>query len=170
MIFSEGKYSHLKCSSKNIEVQWLSLSIPNIREIIVVNLYRPPQGKVKQFCDYLNISLASLNPNSKKEIYIMGDSNIDCLDKKSDDYKELNSITTSLFFFQFIDKATRYSNKEKCIDLIFSNSAYINSSGVLDWNYSDHQAIFITRKKKSFRHHKINFIGRCYKDYNKDDF
>ena len=39
MVYSDTKYNSLNISSKNIEAQWLSLNHPNMREIIIVNIY-----------------------------------------------------------------------------------------------------------------------------------
>ena len=37
-------------------------------------------------------------------------------------------------------------------------------------NLSDHQAIFVVRKRINFKDAKINFTGISYKNYNKEDF
>ena len=36
------------------------------------------------------------------------------------------------------------------------------NTGTLDWNYSDHQAIYVTRKKTFTKHSKMEFRGRSY--------
>ena len=56
------------------------------------------------------------------------------------------------------------------IDLIFSNSEVIKSSTTLDINVSDHQAVMVTKKKSYTTPTKINFTGRSYKNYIKEDF
>ena len=42
--------------------------------------------------------------------------------------------------------------------------------GVYRVNLSDHLAIWAARKKKFVKKEKINFKGRSYKHYNKEDF
>ena len=44
-------------------------------------MYRPPNGDIKKFNDYIN-TLSKLN-NSKKSIYIMGDFNINLLNSET---------------------------------------------------------------------------------------
>ena len=53
--------------------------------VIVANLYRPPKGNAKTFTKYLGEILDKINIGSK-DIFIIGDFNIDSLDKK----KQLN--------------------------------------------------------------------------------
>ena len=164
VLFSENKYINLNLSSKNIEMQWISLNQCNMRELVIVNLYRPPQGNIKEFCTSLHDCLATFDSATKREFFIMGDFNINAFEK------ELNNIMNSYGFKQFIEKTTRYSYNNKCIDLIYSNSDFVSNSGTLDWNYSDHQAIFISRKKPFVKHTKTSFVGRSYKHYNKEEF
>ena len=40
---------HLKCSSKHIECQWVSIKQNNCKFILVGDLYRPPQGNIDNF-------------------------------------------------------------------------------------------------------------------------
>ena len=56
------------------------------------------------------------------------------------------------------------------IDLIFSKSEVIKSSTTLDINVSDHQAVMVTMKKSYTTPTKINFTGRSYKNYIREDF
>ena len=64
----------------------------------------------------------------------------------------------------------RKGAKESCIDNIYSNSDVIRNSGTLDWNFSDHQAVFVNRKKTFEKLSKKKFKGRSYKNYNKETF
>ena len=69
-----------------------------------------------------------------------------------------------------IKESTKVGNSNSCIDHIYSNSDFISNSGTLDWNYSDHPAIFVNNKKIRKNYQKIEFIGRSYTNYNKEDF
>ena len=101
----------------------------------------------------------------------MGDMNIDILDNKSPEKKELDTTMRRLGLININKSFTRYSkNKNSCIDLIFSNSDCIESHGILDWNISDHMGIYLSRKKAKFENTKVNFEGRSYKNYVKEDF
>ena len=46
----------------------------------------------------------------------------------------------------------------------------INNCGVLNYSVSDHLGFFVTRKKTPEHNVKINFEGRSYRNYVKEDF
>ena len=69
MLYSDTKYNSLNISSKDIESQWLSLNHPKMREIVIINVYRPPQGNCKTFFDKLNENLSSFEKGSKGKLY-----------------------------------------------------------------------------------------------------
>ena len=97
--------------------------------------------------------------------------NIDFLDHSSTNKKELDNTMRKLGLLNINKNFTRYSkNKKSCIDLIFSNSDCIESNGLLDWNISDHMGVFLSRKRNKTINKKINFEGRSYKNYIKEDF
>ena len=165
MIFSENELSNLNKSSVDIEIQWISIRKQNNRILYVANLYRPPQGSIKEFNDYLRNCLNSLSNVSKKDIFIMGDFNIDVKKKSNQHTKDLIQMLNSYGMKQHIEGTTRYGRTNSCIDLIFTNSEYVMDAGILDLNFSDHQAVFITRKKAKNSKNKIEFMGRSYKNY-----
>ena len=87
----------------------------------------------------------------------------------------LDFTTKSLSLMQLIFQPTRYYFKDNIlkqsrVDLIFSNSECISSINVMNWNVTDHQAVSVSRKKKHTKTPKIDFIGRSYKNYVKEDF
>ena len=170
IIFTDSNVCKFNLSSKNIEIQWLTLRFPKMKDIIIANIYRPPQGNVKEFCKYIRECLNDVSNISKKEIFIMGDFNIDINKKTSDDSKELINMMLSFGFKQYIKETTRFGNNNTCIDLIFTNCDHINNCGTLELNYSDHQAIFISKKKQKVKHEKTSFIGRSYKNYTAEIF
>ena len=45
-------------------------------------------------------------------------------------------------------------------DLIYTNSPDIANSGVLDLNISDHDLIFVTKKKGMAKRKSVSFMGR----------
>ena len=78
IIFSESEYSNLNISSKNIEMQIISINQPHMKKIAFINLYRPPQGNVTVFCDILHDTIVTLNANATNEIeiFVLGHFNI----------------------------------------------------------------------------------------------
>ena len=131
------------------------------------NIY---QTNLNNFVEYIQNCLDSFDEKSKKDIFILGDFNID-IKKKSDSHvKDLIQTMNSYGLKQYINGITRYGKSNSCIDLIFSNCEYISNSGILNLNFSDHQAVFITKKKAKILKSKIEFRGRSYKNYNIVDF
>ena len=55
-----------------------------------------------------------------------------------------------------------------CIDNIFTNFDFIQAWGTLDWNFSDHLAVAIRRKRMSITPNKVAFVGRSYTNYVKE--
>ena len=49
IVHSDTKVSNLNMSSIDIEIQWITLKLPKVREILIGNVYRPPQGNLKSF-------------------------------------------------------------------------------------------------------------------------
>ena len=57
--------------------------------MVIGNIYRPPQGNIDNFTQVLEDTLNSIDLN-RTELYLMGDFNIDMLDKNFD--KETDRI------------------------------------------------------------------------------
>ena len=51
------------------------------KDVVICNIYRPPQGKLDKALKYLDECLGSINTN-KDEIYILGDLNVDVKTKR----------------------------------------------------------------------------------------
>ena len=96
---SHAKFIDSNVSSKDIEVFWVSLIIPNCKKIIIGNVYRPPQGNVKSFCDTLDAKLECIKSNqgNNYEIFILGDFNINYNVTNSQDTKQLKDASTLIY-------------------------------------------------------------------------
>ena len=90
------------------------------------------------------------------EIYVLGDMNIDYTKVADPKRKYLKQMERATGLRQLVNDTTRYSTVNTTIDLIFTNSDCIANSGVLNVNLSDHQAIYVTRKKSRVRNEKQN--------------
>ena len=75
--YSATDFERFNLSSSIGEILWLSLYLPNQRKIIIGTVYRPPQGNVKDFINYLQNSLLEISADSNADIFLMGDFNID---------------------------------------------------------------------------------------------
>ena len=170
LAFDDLDPSSANLMTKDIELQCFNLKVAMVRQIVIINLYRPPQGSIPVFLDKLSESITKLNLSPNSELYVLGDFNIDMLDKTSQNSKDL-LLSMKLFgLLPLIDKFTRKSGNSTGIDQIFTNSNLISGSGILDLNMSDHLAIFCTRKKANEKSYKKVFTGRSYRGYVKEDF
>ena len=97
--------------------------------------------------------------------------NIDTMDKKHIDTKDLSELLLQCGFINHIKNPTRFSStRNSCLDHIYSNSDIINDCGTLDVNISDHIPVFVNRKKNSVTPEKTKFTGRSYRRYDVDIF
>ena len=152
-------------SNKDIECCWIMVIRENTKEMLVCVVYRPPSGNVEAFCDYLNLTLEEIGNNFNREIFIMGDFNINYLGVNTQNMKHLLNFEQTTGLKQIIKQPTRGEN---CIDLIFTNSNDVTNSGVWGLNISDHDMVYITKKKASVTRKRVSFIGRSYRNYNKE--
>ena len=160
----------LGVSDENIEAQWTLIHRPHCKNVMVCNAYRPPNGNLDKAVKYLSDCLSQLNL-SKLNLFIMGDLNINYKNKTSGNYKKLHFLIQSHGLSQYISTTTRNTDKSKShIDLAITNSKYISNSGTLDHYVSDHQPIFIVHKKGRDVRQSVEFEGRSYRSFNKDDF
>ena len=168
--YDDNNFNHLNLVNSDIELQCLSLDLEHVRQMIVINIYRPPQGSISKFIETLSDTLTKMKRTANSEIYILGDFNIDMLDKKSKNAKDLFLNIKIFGGLPLIHEFTRKSSNSTCIDQIFTNSDFIASSGIIDLNISDHLAIYCSRKKVPVKNAKKIFTGRSYRNYIKEDF
>ena len=117
--------------------------MPNSKNVIICIIYRPPDGNVSEFCDFLTNDVNDISLMGHKEIFVMGDFNINYNQKRSPDMKNLIEFEQLTNFCQLITEPTR---KDNTIDLIYTNRV-ISNSGVYNIFVSDNELIFCTRKK-----------------------
>ena len=160
----------LNVSDEHIEAQWLLIHRPHCKNIVIGNIYRPPSGNLKSALKYLDECLKVINI-SKVDVYLIGDLNVNYKNKSSPDYKKLHFFSQSNGLSQYIEKTTRNTDKTKSlIDLALTNSKFVSDAGTLEHFVSDHQPIFINHKKGKDTRNSVEFSGRSYRDYNKQQF
>ena len=129
--YSDVDFIHLNTNNKNIESQWVSIKQPNSRTILIGNVYRPPQGNIETFIQVLEDILTSMDL-SKIELFIMGDLNIDILEKKNPNKKKLLELIKTFGLRQLIKTPTRYSkDKNSCITVILVGQMTIQNQLLL---------------------------------------
>ena len=156
-------------------MMWVKLYFDNVRPIVIVNVYRPPQGSYVKGCELISEAFYRADLKDNTDIFMLGDFNINYGDKTSPAYKELDFTTKSLGLKQLVSSATRLAFRdgiisETILDLLFTNSEHVSNMQVLDFNISDHLGILATRKRTPVKANKINFRGRSYRNYIKERF
>ena len=96
---SDSDFARWNNSSKDIECQWVSIKQNHSKVILIGNIYRPPQGIIDIFIEYLESVFEDVQLD-KIELFLMGDFNIDFLDKKDPKYIKLNDTIKSSSTYQ----------------------------------------------------------------------
>ena len=133
MTVSSHELCEMNMSTIDIEILWLTFDHPRMKKICLANVYRPPEGNIKKFCDKLEDQLICLKNkyDIEPEIFIMGDCNIDYLKPRDPSTKLLKWIEHSTGLRQLIKQPTRYSTTNSCIDLIFTNCNKVKCSNIM---------------------------------------
>ena len=164
-----NKFKQLNISNQVVEAQWLVLSRPNTKKILIGNIYRPPNGSIEEAFEQIGDKLDQMEDLNKYETLLIGDFNADYLNKKGQPYKQIKKFEAEHQVQQLIQEPTRYTSKgQTAIDLAFSNIKHCNQAGVLNYNISDHKAIYIIKKKERNCKATEVRLGRSYRRLNKE--
>lgn len=96
------KYCDLWLSNFDIEAQVLELKIRNIKKSILINVYRPPNGKYQNFVESLEKILNSILHIHEFEIFVMRDCNIPYNQSNSPSVKQLKNFESKFGLQQII--------------------------------------------------------------------
>ena len=109
-----------------MEIQWVEIINEKCRNFIIGNAYRPPDGSLTDFRDFIEAALNSLDL-SKNDVFLIGDFNLDYLDNRVTGVKDLKLLLKQFGLTQYIKDPTRFSStRDSCLDLICSNSNNIS--------------------------------------------
>jgi hypothetical protein len=152
----------------------LSVKVPMISQMLISCVYRKPDNtKFNEFFQDLQCYLSKMSTffNDHKEVFLFGDLNVDLLKKWS--MGDLLLRTFSEFgLSQLITEPTHFTkHSESLIDHIYVNdAANIAQSGVITSQLSNHDPIFIVRKKSRTIFNSKTIRYRNYKNLNTEDF
>ena len=160
----------MNVSNEHIEAQWVYIHRPSCKNILVCNMYRPPSGDLKKAISYLDDCLKTINL-AKNNVFLLGDMNVNYINKKSPSFKKLNFFVQSNSLTQHINTTTRNTDKtNSLIDIALTNSKFIQSSGTLEHFISDHQPIYLVHKKAKDTRPTAQFRGRSYRNFDPESF
>ena len=163
---------HLNQSNEDIELQCLLLRPPLQKRFLVLNIYRPPSGNFQLFLEELLETLEQIVLHNTEEIVALGNFNIDLTDPQSQNALYLVENLQHYGLLQTIEDPTRHGKNShpSLIDHVYTNSKIILESGNITLNISDHDLIYIIRKKEKSHHSKLSFKGRSYRNYDREVF
>ena len=144
----------------------VELNMANCKNVIIGNLYRPPQGDSNVCCEHLIDTVNDIVQSTNADLFLLGDFNVNQFDKTSLEYKHLHRFEILTNLRQYMQHPTRQAN---CIDLIYTNCDCVAGSRVLDILLSDHELIYITRTKEKTKYNRVHFTGRSYRNYVKEE-
>lgn len=171
IVYDPDKHKALNVSSLDTEILITELKIGHVKKMIVVNCYRPPSGNVANFFDNLENALDQIRKIDEYELYINRDLNIPYNITDSPEYRKLKMFERKYNLTQLIKTPTRCTAKTRNIlDLMLTNCKYISDSGSDDVSISDHQPVWLIRKKRAVKSSYVDFECRCYANYNKIDY
>ena len=132
---------------KTGEFQVVEITFTGRKNAIICNIYRSPSGDLHGFLDKMDEFLQKLSRHKNKNIFLVGDSNIDLLD-----YGKIDTVTRYVdnlaqhSFAPVISRPTRITDHSATIiDHIFVNNCHaVTKSGVITESISDHLATFVT--------------------------
>ena len=157
---------NLETLNADLKAQWIEIERDRARNILICNIYRPPTGNVKAALTTLNNKLSQVRW-SRKDLFILGDFNIDYKNKTAPAYKKLLFFEKVNNLTQHIENATRVTkHSSTLLYLILSNAQYITRSRTLDTYISDQSPIYIIKKKHKIPKVTETFRGRQYGKYN----
>ena len=165
----QDRFVHLNESSNIIEMQWVVVTRPHTKKVLIVNVYRPPGGNLKEAFQKINDTMTVIPDLDKFEVLIMGDFNADANDDKLPPARIIKQFEAETTLQQVIVKTTRYSRKKNTtIDLAFTNMKHCTGSGTMNYNISDHKPIYILKKKIRNDETTTTKWARSYRGYNHD--
>jgi cytidylate kinase len=133
-------------SNTNYESLFVEIIINKCRNILIGCVYRPPNGKIKPFENFIKKTIIKINKENKS-LYIIGDTNLDALTYQK--FPKTKSFFDMLFKYNVlsvINKPTRVSKTSAtAIDNFFINN-YLETTfetGIFQTDISDHFPIFL---------------------------
>ena len=155
-------YSKSTYINHNVEIISLDIKKPGLKYMMISCVYRPPRGNIASCINCLS-KLLSRNENSKKELWFLGDFNLDYLDRTNPNVNKFNIVFKKFGMRQYVVEPTRPGRyKNSCIDWLITNSRFVSEVIVSNVFISDHFPVCCLRKKAR---EKINYTYRSFRDY-----
>ena len=156
-------------STPDCELQCIELCSDLQRNILIYNVYRPPSGKIEICIDHITSAMENELGIVNKEVILLGDFNINFQSKGSLETKKLIAWQNKFGLVQHIKGHTRTAKSSRTlIDLIFTNMDHCTDAGIINVHLSDHQPVYVVKKKQRDNRKTTCFRGRTYLGYSKE--
>ena len=137
--------------TRDSEILTVNVTKPNTNWLIIRCVYKPPIGTSDLLIEFLKKMYTGIS----REIWLLGDFNVDNLDRANEN--RLKYLKKKNGMKQLINVSTRPNLRGgTCIDWIATNTDFVNLSGVLDIIISDHLPVYCVKKKSR----KTMYIGQ----------
>ena len=109
-----------------------------VEKYVFLNCYRPPGPIKAPFWKHLEQNLIALTAQyPKRELFLVGDLNIDLLDQNAPDVKKLNDLMSSLGLNQLVTEPTRITqNTSTLIDHVWTSNNDVTPCSYSDQDHS----------------------------------
>jgi len=128
------------------ESLFIEVSMSKNKNMIIGTIYRPPTNDIDTFINQIDSALNKISQENKN-IYLMGDYNLDLINKTNNNVLKFYNTMLSYSCYPHISKPTRIDSatiSETLIDNIFSNVIHVEYlNGILYSDISDHLPIFV---------------------------
>lgn len=157
----------------DLESLAISLSQPDHNLIIVLSIYRPPDGSLPEFLRLLHALFLELTcVHRRVELFVVGNINLDIsiASTRRDEFLEL---CTQFGLTSHISTPSRYTlSTATTIDICLSNSRFIANCRTIEDGVSDHLPICCIKimKKKTCLNPREKYRARNYKNYDNNTF
>ena len=152
------------------ESLWIEVGLKK-ENVIVGVVYRHPHNNMNVFQESIMQTLHELTVN-KKNIYVMGNFNIDLLKSSNNHFLDFANLTNCFRLRNLINKPTRVTKETHTfLDHIKTNdSKHRMNSGMCLWDTSDHYPIFcVVSLSKSF-HRVVKVTFRDMQQFSIENF
>ena len=154
----------------DIEFIYLKVKPHMQKPINLFGVYRPPDGKSRDFTQHI-LNMLKQSDRSHSDTILIGDFNIDYKNKTLVSSLKLDSLENKLNLKQIINKCTRVTDTTStCIDLLFTDIENVSDSGTIEYDISDHLPIYLVKKKTRNKIRKKIATGRSYLHNNREAF
>ena len=159
-------------SNADIEMLVMNYTQEKHRLMTLVLAYRPPNSSYVRCLDTL-LEACQSERFEGREMWVLGDMNINLLDPEHAKTKKYSKIMGDLALIDKINCITRphpTGSGGTCIDPIATSCNIVMHSGTLPCFVSDHLPVYAVRKMTRIVPTNINVRGRSYRRYDVDNF